>query len=904
MSEVKQICISNSQYLIVDQNSNLYACGPKWYHILGNSSDNKYKPTSMDIRLYDGESIEKFHFSSDANVTCCYIYTSSKRLWIKGSGEAPMQMESPRPRPIQEQSQLPSIIETLDMRFNNVVVSYDEPIHFPVSQFIEREQNSSDDSDPVMNANDDNNSSSYGTYCSSEPDSSSDYDEDEIPRMLERRGIFIEPESDTFHNVSLFDILDINEESKLSTSPKWKIPHNVQEPLTDINNVTIIDTLIFFSKNGEHYYFNCQPTDNNSISELFTTVCHGPDNSIVYGKFNFPFDPDFVTYADNFLYIKCGSMNHVFTLFTDNLTAEKCLRWLFFQMEGIDHTNIIAHHYYDSIYVLKNSILYKYFNIIRGLAPVVIDKKIVLAKFYPSNWTIPYFFDDDNQMNNVFSVNDVTKPHPWLEYIIGSSYSGDHDVNYLFVDVDSEKRLDVIGNNILINVHHTRYHSIFDATWFINENAPNGLAVYFNSRFKSNLDAFKNIETTDSIIYCIQCAEYDGSLGELVNVAMDKNSTLMMQTSQSTYYSKKSDPYVLHPFHITHDRNIDQRVEIDKSIIDYEAKFNFNNYDQKYIDVEIRENPWTSLLAIAYILPTYQTTIRYVDRQESISSGNGTTRTFYHDALMSFYHTYLEVKNNRICFNLDAWKKLSAFDMYKIGKTLRFAILNIKCNLNIRLPLEFSVALARTQDSSYEPSTNELDAYYKYIDPNTWAKSAPFSSCSDKEFKEMFGHPNYDSYLRHVLDYETDTENNHVINSIATNVAQGFIELYNVKNLSEMNLVTIDYYLSGDYLIDRELLISNIVDCNNNEFIETLIRVLPEEKLAILLRNWSGTSTVIDRKYKVKITDNSNSKNYVCDVRFHTCDLTLEIERSAFNSENSINNLITILTTPVIGIIN
>ena len=543
--------------------------GPKWYCILGSSNPDDI-PIRTDIKLDDGESIEKFHFSSDIDLIYCYIYTNSKRLWIKGSESS------------QKSNQKQSSIETLDMRFNNVIlsqsVSNENPIHFPSSEFVEQEQ------EDELTDNTDN-------CLSSESD-------EEIQEMLDRcgNGINIELDCKMYNNVSLCNILNINETLELSKKSEWKISNNVKEPLTDIDNVTIIDTLIFFSKNGEHYCFNYRQSDHNNITELFTTEYHGPDNSIAYGKFILPFEPDVVTYTDNFLYMKCGSMNHVFTLVTNSKYSDKILKWYFFRMGDIDHTNIVAYHEYDSIYVLKDSTLYKYFNNIRGLVSVVIDKKFVLIKDYSMNKIMPHFFDDNKHLIHALRRKNIIKSHQWLEYIVGSSYSDNSDIFYVFVDVDSEKRMDSIDNNILINVHHTKYHSIFDAGWFINENAPNGLSVYFNTKSKTELDSFKNIESIDHIKKHIQCADYDGSLGEIVNVTIDNYAGLVMQTSQSTYYSTssptRSDTYVLHQFHFPCDHD-NQKVDIDKNIIDRRETLDFNYYDKVYVDVDIRENPST-----------------------------------------------------------------------------------------------------------------------------------------------------------------------------------------------------------------------------------------------------------------------------------------------------------------------
>lgn len=140
-------------------------------------------------------------------------------------------------------------------------------------------------------------------------------------------------------------------------------------------------------------------------------------------------------------------------------------------------------------------------------------------------------------------------------------------------------------------------------------------------------------------------------------------------------------------------------------------------------------------------------------------------------------------------------------------------------------------------------------------------------------------------------------------------LAIGFKHYSGIKNIDRMNFPTLDYYLSGDYSVDRNRLIKNLVIKNNissdtsddvseykNIFVD-IIKSLPEDKLMILLKNWSGTS-VVEKSCLYKVTIESKKRSTNEDVYFATCDTNIILSAKFLKKYDS-ELLIDILTTPM-----
>ena len=119
-----------------------------------------------------------------------------------------------------------------------------------------------------------------------------------------------------------------------------------------------------------------------------------------------------------------------------------------------------------------------------------------------------------------------------------------------------------------------------------------------------------------------------------------------------------------------------------------------------------------------------------------------------------------------------------------------------------------------------------------------------------------------------------------------------------------MNYPTLDYYLSGDYVIDRDLLIENInisntsSDINYKGTFTTIIKSLSEDKLAILLKNWSGTTIVKkDTKYMISIIKSTNKQ--VINIYFGTCEVNIILTENILTDPKIDQIVIDIFTTPM-----
>ena len=123
-----------------------------------------------------------------------------------------------------------------------------------------------------------------------------------------------------------------------------------------------------------------------------------------------------------------------------------------------------------------------------------------------------------------------------------------------------------------------------------------------------------------------------------------------------------------------------------------------------------------------------------------------------------------------------------------------------------------------------------------------------------------------------------------------------------------MNTPTLDYYLSGDYVIDRLQLIKNIFMQSTDEpklsiytkLFHDMILEISEDKLRTLIKNWTG-STVARKHTKYHINFIKDSAHAVF---FGTCNMDLDINEKYLDDETMHDTLIDILTTPMNKIID
>ncbi|AEJ34583.1 hypothetical protein MIMI_R349b [Acanthamoeba polyphaga mimivirus] len=292
--------------------------------------------------------------------------------------------------------------------------------------------------------------------------------------------------------------------------------------------------------------------------------------------------------------------------------------------------------------------------------------------------------------------------------------------------------------------------------------------------------------------------------------------------------------------------------------------------------------------------------IRIVD-DKNIGFGDGPKIEFCESAIMQFYYKYLIAHNFHTEFNLQEFAKLKPTEIKYLGSMFHMVICQNNSSLPIRLPLAFAVEIY-----GKEPTIDELE-YFACNEDETGFKHI-YPAKYNPELVKEFGYESYEHCLKTLCkyNYEDDTDKNILTKKYCEQLAAGFKRYGNIKNIKQMNLPTLDYYISGPYKINRTILINNLVlsggkDKNNNylEMFKEFINSLSENELKILLKNWTASTCVRpDNKYRIIII--SKSKNAKAGIRFGTCNLEIHIDEKMLD-EHNIDTVKEVLITPAQG---
>jgi len=234
--------------------------------------------------------------------------------------------------------------------------------------------------------------------------------------------------------------------------------------------------------------------------------------------------------------------------------------------------------------------------------------------------------------------------------------------------------------------------------------------------------------------------------------------------------------------------------------------------------------------------------------------------------------------------------------------------------INFRLPLILLESIRRKKITMAE-----FEFFAKIQDPEVFNNIYPYKFDQEGFDALETGFASYEAKLKDLCGYPievavTDDTQNESLAKICDTVADGFKFYKTVPNLDVMNIPTVDFYVSGDFLIDRVALTKNIrinttaqdKISSYYEIIKEIIKELAEDKLVILLKNWSASS-VLDRNktYQVYIYS-TNSQTRATDVaysppdiHYQTCTFTIVINKNLIDSPELYPHLLELLTTPM-----
>lgn len=248
--------------------------------------------------------------------------------------------------------------------------------------------------------------------------------------------------------------------------------------------------------------------------------------------------------------------------------------------------------------------------------------------------------------------------------------------------------------------------------------------------------------------------------------------------------------------------------------------------------------------------------------------GRGVRVSSFTKTMHEFANQYLIRHNSITEFNSALIKNLDPGTLRFLGKILAFCFLNLDERLLYHMPLTLLSALL-----CKIPTQAEFEYIAEKEDPvayqNLIAIKADPAIAPDID---------YDEAIRSVCKFYPYTQ--------IIEIARGFLENFYCPSLHLMNVVTLDEFLSGKYVLDVERLISQInidtkilqehVRSNIFTLFVNLIRSLNQKQLATLLYNLSGTSVINSSWiYGIKIVQETNKTA----VKFGTCDHSVYVPK-------------------------
>ena len=920
MSNIKQIHLSGGNILLTNSDNVLFILGQNINRVtgFGNNDDTIYSPIGIGVTLDNDDSVKKFH---------CYdkllaIFTTKGKLFVS------RHLEIDEKKPTEENSSHGSHMITPEITHNQSDRSYltrylthtvdhlqresiilDIPIEYlPQRPNGELESNdTTNHSVDVSNENDENSNDENSSDENSSNENSSDENNHVI--IQENSGDYQfhlrNDDISQFQNSLYLDsILHMYKKNKRSYNQKSRKGFDL---ITDeISEILFVSDTILFKKNNSIFIFSkkINPKNISVVKNLGISVIPSGEQKNYYQLF-LPFEYEKIVFTDKFIYLCSGNFHHIISgrdhnrcLIYNiklNLLRKYPFVWFYFRSDiHISEKNI----YYDPgttvIYVKNENDLYKYCystHTIEKYSEGDENSKILILTTDDEINIIMFHIKGNDLWIDAGNLKKEINNQPLLKYMIDTDTDSDIGMILIDVDMDGTNRYICSKNILFFNIRGLKYYKLMT----------NGLIYYDeNTLFFYSIDELEESHYGTSEIDKIELSNntyyvyvFNNLPSNIKSISFTHELILLDCYDKFYYHAIGSDNISLNKFTEITISNVTKNNLLIKHHILY-PNINFEN--KITLSINLVSNNLEKMLSIAEMLPNdYNFSIEQVCKNKVISYGDGPKREFIDTAITFFSDKYL-ISYNRCCeFNLDMMKDISDDQLYYMGKMLHIMICHNKSHLPIRLPLSLLSALVEK-----EPTIDELEYFAKIEDPETFKN---ILECKDNiELIKETGRVDYKHCLLELCKYNycENNEFNEKIKHISKQIAMGMLEYTKIKNLSIMNLPTLDYYLSGDYLLNRKLFFKNlnVYSPSNTDYSLKVIEIinnLSDDKLSDLLKNWSGTSIV--RKsytYVIHILNDIKDK-----IFFGTCGTYIDISENLLTDTKFNDQIIDLLTVPI-----
>uniref|UniRef100_A0A6C0C6H6 HECT domain-containing protein n=1 Tax=viral metagenome TaxID=1070528 RepID=A0A6C0C6H6_9ZZZZ len=849
--KIQEIYSSFTNILIVDSINRLWIMGSNKNRKTGYGNKHLYLPLMTHIVLEEDEKIVNFHCGQYIT----FIYTSAQKLWI--------------------------------------------------SNFIEDEKGDEDIiDDQIIDESDDEE----------ESDETENYDitESVFSLMAQRytrvgqNNMIVQLENSSQQNSTPIYVFGINSDREATVSvdnheyfmmaqkENQKTNEGFSLLAEDVEKVIMTgDTTLFLWK-GKICLFDKSLKVKNGIvnkkcglSMILNKQFERPFYELI-----FPIDLERIQFNKKFIHCFAAGYHHV--LFAGNTYSDTAnILWLYFKSTfTIESQNIYVCVHDSTIYVKKNKNVFKYDHKTHTLVKILADKnKIFMLNSNDGENTEICTLDNNCLWGMVYGKYIRICPHNKLLYDFV-----DIDIHFqnelVLINSSTEPmRYCVHDKSIYFNICGLQYYKLRDyGVVFYDAGTIYYLSDSELPENRHNTMEIDKIHVGDGTYYLYKFKDAPDMIQDIIFT----NDLILLKANEKYYYHKIDDgtDFVVNNFtEIVIRSDISFKDTVQKHFVIREKK-NFESSVE--LSVHTDSNKFKKMLNIMELLRVdVDFSINYVDKNQTISFGNGPKREFMETAINHFADKYLHNYGTHSTFNLESIKKFSENDLICIGFMLHAVICHSMNNLPFRLPLILLFAIKKR--IIYR---EELEFFAKLIAQDIYGTIMQYRDDPEKFNEIGTDFDNYDEMLNSLCGIPTDATELAKSHEISKYIANGFTSYSEIKNLESMNYPTLEYYISGDYVIDRKTLINNLkIKDKYKKIVTDIIENLSEEKLAILLKNWSGTSIVKKKnEYTVIISKKTNGDP---DILFMTCSLGMRISTQLMTSPDMQNILVELLTTPI-----
>ncbi|AVL94868.1 putative KilA-N domain-containing protein [Moumouvirus australiensis] len=908
MKFIREKYLSDKQVLFLDEENKLYLYGHRANDILGivikdNSIGKMLGPYYTGITLDKDDNIKKFYYRDYYFV----VHTIKGKLYLS--------------RSIISKYYISPFKNNNSANLKNIFKSNSDS-----------DDNESNDSDTIIDLSSDSEDDAItitSSTTANESDSDSDdtdedqsdgeyydfYYYDHLPNFefdVEKKFICSKKYDD--QNLLDFKEMNIDIESKYEESSDINI--NIDYNFTydngidlfgeNIKNIALIDNLLFFNIDENLFMLNINNHNDNKIESDFLPMRSllFKKNKIIgnvtytYYQLIFPFTIDNLYFCDKFIYFTSNQYHNI--LFTTFSSSGYELEWIYFATQINFHiSDILVSNKQLTVFIKQNNAVYKYVRQTNSLEKFleydnvnfeknIKGEKIMLCRINES------VYKNSHGLN---ILQNIYRGKYYKEVIDVVDIAEDWVQNVVLIKGGEKKLMFIEDKQFYLNVDKTICYNyeIYNYITFCSEDI-----IYFicseavHKKSRGNLKFYKRYHTKNKeFTYYV----YSFKLPfEILDIKI--SDKIMLFKSNEKYYYLETQKI----------NNFIQEINFDIDFVWYNnliiesiVKRNTIEDNSDYLHLKFDTNSkriteLDKMLILAESVNKYtDVTLTYING-DNVASGDGCKIQFMNNAVKLFKEKYLIEFGSRTKFNLEEFLVLTDNELKYIGSMLHMIMYHTKNNLSIRLPLTFLTAILKRS-----PMIEELEFFASKEFKSVFNEI--YKSKSNIEYIKSIGFESYYDCLRNMCGYYNDenTEINNQIKHISRKLADGFMEFDVVTNLRRMNLPTLDFYISGNYSLDRNRLVKNmkIKTIDNKSKIKTykkniinIIQEIPENKLATLLENWSSNSVIQDGVYFVQISKS------ICGIRFFTCTTELHINNDMFLPENE-NLLMELLTSPI-----